>query len=92
MGLIKFIRHNLPESWDKASTEMRMKTELITRLYNVVPYQYKNKWHYKKGINFIRKQFATKCDVIHLVEATDIDVSKWKELSNKIKQYEYECV
>ena len=37
MGLMNFIRQNLPESWEKAATEMRMKTELITRLHNVVP-------------------------------------------------------
>ena len=43
MGLMNFIRQNLPESWEKAATEMRMKTELITRLHNVVPRAYKNK-------------------------------------------------
>jgi len=42
MGLMNFIRQNLPESWEKAATEMRMKTELITRLHNVVPRAYKN--------------------------------------------------
>ena len=47
MGLMNFIRQNLPESWEKAATEMRMKTELITRLHNVVPRAYKNKYHYK---------------------------------------------
>ena len=54
MGLMNFIRQNLPESWEKAATEMRMKTELITRLHNVVPRAYKNKYHYKEGISYIR--------------------------------------
>ena len=27
MGLMNFIRQNLPEAWEKASTEMKMKTE-----------------------------------------------------------------
>ena len=88
MGLMNFIRQNLPESWEKAATEMRMKTELITRLHNVVPRAYKNKYHYKEGISYIRRVFNTKCDIIHLVDATDIDITKWNELSSKIKEYE----
>lgn len=92
MGLMDFIRQNLPESWEKAATEMRMKTELITRLHNVVPRAYKNKYHYKEGISYIRRVFNTKCDIIHLVDATDIDITKWNELSSKIKEYEYQCV
>ena len=89
---MNFIRQNLPESWEKAATEMRMKTELITRLHNVVPRAYKNKYHYKEGISYIRRVFNTKCDIIHLVDATDIDITKWNELSSKIKEYEYQCV
>ena len=50
MGLMNFIRQNLPESWEKASTEMKMKTELINRLHANVPRQYKNKYHYREGI------------------------------------------
>lgn len=41
MGLINFIRQNLPESWEKAATEMKMKSELITRLHANVPRIYK---------------------------------------------------
>lgn len=37
MGLMNFIRANLPESWEKAATELKMKTELITRLHANVP-------------------------------------------------------
>lgn len=92
MGLMNFIRQNLPESWEKAATEMRMKTELINRLHSVVPRAYKNKYHYKEGMSYIRRAFNTKCDIIHLVDATDIDIAKWNELSSKIKEYEYQCV
>lgn len=92
MGLMNFIRENLPESWDKASTEMRMKTELIHRLHSVVPYTYKNRYHYKEGVAYIRRLFNTRADIIHLVDATDIDVDRWKKLGNKIKEIEYQCV
>lgn len=91
MGLMNFIRHNLPESWDKAATELRMKTELVTRLNNAVPCAYKNKYHYKEGLNYIRRVFNTRAEVIHLVDATDIDMKKWKELCERIKQIEYQC-
>lgn len=92
MGLMVFIRQNLPESWEKAATEMKMKTELITRLHDIVPRTYKNKYHYKEGISYIKRVFNTKCDIIHLVDATDINVEKWKKLSGKIKEYEYQCM
>lgn len=91
MGLMNFIRANLPESWDKAATELKMKTELITRLHANVPRLYKNKHHYKEGMNYIRGVFKRKCNIIYLVEATNIDMEKWKLLDNKIKQYEFEC-
>ena len=57
MGLMNFIRQNLPESWEKAATELKMKTELITRLHANVPRIYKNKYHYKEGMNYIRGVF-----------------------------------
>ena len=85
MGLMNFIRQNLPESWEKAATELKMKTELITRLHANVPRIY------KKGMNYIRGVFRASCDIIYLVEATDIDKEKWELLNNKIKEYEYQC-
>ena len=51
MGLMNFIRQNLPESWEKAATELKMKTELITRLHANVPRIYKNKYHYNLVIS-----------------------------------------
>ena len=91
MGLMNFIRANLPESWEKAATELKMKTELITRLHANVPRIYKNKYHYKEGMKYIRGVFRASCDIIYLVEATDIDKEKWELLNNKIKEYEYQC-
>ncbi len=91
MGLMNFIRQNLPESWEKASTEMRMKTELITRLHANVPRIYKNKYHYREGMQYIRNAFRATCDIIYLVEATNIDRDKWDKLNTKIKEYEYQC-
>lgn len=92
MGLMNFIRHNLPHSWEKAATELRMKNELVLRLHSAVPKNYKNKYHYKEGMAFIRRQFNAKCDIIHLVDATNMNITKWKELSEKIKTIEYECM
>lgn len=92
MGLMNFIRQNLPESWEKAATEMRMKTELITRLHSNVPRVYKNKYHYKDGMRYIRDMFKKKSAIYHLVDATDMDIERWKELDNKIKEIEYQCV
>lgn len=91
MGLMNFIRDNLPYSWDKAATELRMKTELITRLNNAVPYAYRNRYHYKEGIVYIRRVFNTRAEVIHLIDATDIDLAKWKKLCSRIKEIEYQC-
>lgn len=91
MGLMDFIRQNLPESWDKAATELKMKTELIRRLHANVPREYKNKFHYKEGMRYIRGVFKTKSNIIYYVEATDIDIAKWAELNNKIKEYQHLC-
>ena len=91
MGLMDFIRQNLPESWEKAATELQMKTELIKRLHAMVPRAYKNKYHYKEGMSYIRRTFQAKGNIIYLVEATDIDLDKWNKLNNKIKEIEYQC-
>lgn len=91
MGLMDFIRQNLPESWDKAATEMKMKTELITRLHANVPRTYKNKYHYKEGIRYILGVFKTKSSIYYHIDATNLDFEKWKQLDNKIKEYEYLC-
>lgn len=91
MGLMNFIRANLPESWEKAATELKMKTELITRLHANVPKIYKNKYHYKEGINYIRGVFRSTCAIYYLVDATDIDLNKWKVLDDKIKEYIEAC-
>lgn len=91
MGLMNFIRQNLPESWEKAATELRMKTELVTRLHDVVPAAYKNRYHYKEGMEYIRRLFRTRAAIIHLVDATDINIEKWNKLGDRIKQIEYEC-
>ena len=42
-------------------------------------------------MNYIRGVFRASCDIIYLVEATDIDKEKWELLNNKIKEYEYQC-
>lgn len=92
MSVRNFIRQNLPEAWDKAATELRMKTELIERLYGAIPNCYKNKHKYKFAIDMLIRIFNTKCDIIHSVDATNINLTKWNELSNKIKEYEYQCM
>ena len=91
MGLMNFIRQNLPESWEKAATEMKMKTELITRLHANVPREYKNKYHYREGIRYIRGVFRQTCSIYYCVEATDLDLNKWRKLDEKIKNYEETC-
>lgn len=92
MGLINFIRQNLPESWEKAATEMKMKSELITRLHANVPRIYKNRYHYKEGMRYIRSVFNISADkLVYYVEASDIDLVKWEKLTNKIKEIEYQC-
>ena len=83
MGLMNFIRQNLPESWEKASTEMKMKTN--------VPRQYKNKYHYREGMMYIRGVFRRTCSIYYLVEATNLDMDKWRKLDDAIKNYEETC-
>ena len=92
MSVRNFIRQNLPEAWDKATTELKMKTELVERLYGAIPQCYKNRYHYKKAIAMLYRIFDTKCDIIHLIDATDINLTKWGELSSKIKEYEWQCM
>lgn len=91
MGLMNFIRQNLPESWEKAASEMKMKTELIHRLHANVPRIYKNKYHYKEGIKYIRGVFQCTSNILYYVEATNIDIERWQELNNKIKEYQHLC-
>lgn len=91
MGLMNFIRQNLPEAWEKASTEMKMKTELINRLHANVPRQYKNKYHYREGMMYIRGVFRRTCSIYYLVEATDLDMDRWRKLDDAIKNYEETC-
>lgn len=92
MGLRDYIRQQLPFEWDKAATEMKMKTELISRICTIVPTSYKDKYHYKEARRYVNTLFQTKsCSIVHLVDATDMDLGKWQELNSKIREYEYQC-
>ena len=92
MAVKDFIRENLPESWLKAATELRMKTELINRLYGHVPRNYKNKNNYRQGIHYLRGVFLIHPNkLIYYVEATDIDLKKWERLVKRINEINYQC-
>lgn len=92
MAVKDFIRENLPESWLKAATELRMKTELINRLYGHVPRNYKNKNNYRQGIHYLRGVFLIHPNkLIYYVEATDIDLKKWERLVERINEINYQC-
>ena len=91
MGLIGFIRSNLPESWEKASKELRMKDELVHRLYDAIPHSFKNRYHYKEAIEHLKRKFACRTSIYYLVEATDLDLDKWKKLDDRINQIKEEC-
>lgn len=92
MSVKKFIRENMPEEWRVPATELRMKNELVERLYGVIPHQYKNKYHYKEAIIMLRRIFRANCSIIHLIDATDINLTKWLELNNKINEYRERCM
>lgn len=92
MGLITFIRHNLPEPVEKACKEMRMKDEVVRRMYSAIPQCYKNKYHFKAGLSKIRLKFyyilENRVAIYHLIDMTNVeDLTKWKELDEKIKNY-----
>ncbi len=90
MGLITFIRHNMPEPIEKACKEMRMKDEVIKRMYDAIPRCYKNKYHYKEAISKIKLKFFSiverKTAIYHLIDMSDVDdLTKWEQLDEKIK-------
>lgn len=92
MGLITFIRRNLPEPVEKACLEMRMKEQVVQRIYGAVPQQFKNKYHYKEGLSRIKLIFHSITErgtaIYHLIDMTNVeDLTKWKELDNRIKNY-----
>lgn len=97
MSVRNFIKDSIPESWDKAATQLRMKTELIERLYATIPQNYRNKYRYKEGIRMIARAInywngGNRCNIIFLVDATDIDLKKWEELNELINEYENQCM
>lgn len=90
MGLINYIRENLPHSWEKITTECRCKSELIQRIYAAVPRIYKNKYHYREGMTVINRMLKSS-SVLYAIDHTDIDESKWNKIDQKIKDYEEQC-
>lgn len=92
MSVRNFIRDNLPEPWERAATKLKMKTELIERLYGAVPNGYKNKYHYKKAIIYLRQVFREDCNIIYLVDATGINLVKWQKLNSLIIEYRHRCM
>lgn len=91
MGLITYIRHTLPEPVEKASKKLKMKDELVKRLYAAIPQCYKNKYHYKEGIKRVEAIYESivhrSIPIYHLIdmsEVTSTDFRKWEELDREI--------
>lgn len=87
MGLINFIREKLPEPLLKASTDLRMKNELILRIYAAVPQAYKNKYHFREGISRVKMIFYhwdRGTAIYHLIDMTNATneekFKKWQDL------------
>lgn len=91
MGLITYIRHTLPEPVEKASKKLRMKDELVKRLYAAIPQCYKNKYHYKEGIKRVEAIYGAIVyrsipvyNLIDMSEVTSEDFKKWEKLDRAI--------
>ena len=97
MTIKEYILENMPESWLICATEMHMKTELVQRLIDVaitshltvVSEIFKVR---KRVIDNIFAYFNnTKCEIMYLVDSTNMDREKWSKLSNRIIEYEHLC-
>lgn len=95
MSVRDFISENLPEPWDHCSRKLKMRTELIERIYALIPNELRNTYKYKVSIQKIKRLFAywyeTKVNIIYLVEGTNIDKDKWEKLNTEIMKYIEEC-
>lgn len=95
MSVKNFISDNLPPEWDYCARKLKMRTELIERLYQTIPTCFRNKYKYKFGINVIKNIFdywyINHTNIIHLIEATDLDIKKWNKLNSEIIKYMEEC-
>lgn len=95
MGLINFIREKLPEPLEVASRQLRMKDQLVRRIYAAVPQCYKNKYHYKEGLSKAKTIFfhwERGTSIYHLIDMTDVvKLAKWQILEIIARNYQEQC-
>lgn len=92
MRVLTFIRHNLPEPVEKACIDMRMKNEVVLRIYSTIPQKYKNRYHYRVGLSNVRRIFFSimerRVPIYYLLDMHEVkDMAKWMELDKKIQNY-----
>lgn len=95
MGLQKRIEEKMPWEWDKAAKELRVKGELVKRLYRYIPKYYKgnklrnNPELRRRAYFYINEMF--KRDVLYVIDVSHTDINIWRKLSERITQIREEC-
>ena len=88
----EWVRDNLPESWCRIAEKYRVKEELLRRICATIPVSYRNTRSVREGRRFVRNRiFGVRAPLIHLIDMTDADIEKWKNISYEILQYEESC-
>lgn len=96
MGTLQYIQKTIPEALDKASKELRVKQELMHRVYAMIPRKYKNKYHCKRGINMVNNIWHSwivkTTPIYHLIDASgDFKMDKWIEVEQRARNYVEQC-
>lgn len=92
MSTVTFIRNHMPHPVEMACKEMRMKDEVIRRIYSSLSRTYKSK-NYCNAVQheILAKYYSIvykRIPIYHLIDMTDVDdLTKWKELDERINNH-----
>lgn len=87
MGLLDFIRHNLPESWEHVLTKNKIKTEVCKRIHNNIPKRYRNRYHTKEAM-VVARRLLRASSIIYAMDNHMDDPAFWSEIQHQINMYE----
>lgn len=90
MGLLSYIRHNLPEAWDVVCRENKIKDKVCKKIYANIPKRYRNRYHTKEAVACV-KRLLQSSSIIYAIDDHMDDPAYWSEIQHQINVYLDKC-
>lgn len=90
MGLLSYIRHNLPEPWEVVLKKNKIKDRVCKKIYANIPKRYRNRYHTKEALECI-KRLLKASSIIYAMDDHMDDPAYWSEIQHQINVYTDQC-